>query len=99
MRKKDKRKYSGRRQYLIRAVHARRKKVRMMAVEYEGGRCQKCGYDRCMEALEFHHRDPAQKDFSISSKGYTRSWKRVREELDKCIMLCANCHRELHAQS
>ena len=70
-----------------------------MAIEYKGGKCEKCGYSRCMEALEFHHCDPTQKDFSISSKGYTRSWDKVRSELDKCMMLCANCHREFHAQS
>ncbi len=94
----DRREYKDRRQYLIRAVHARRKKIRRMSVEYKGGRCEICGYDRCIEALDFHHRDTVGKDFSISSKGYTRSWKRVMEELDKCMILCANCHRELHAQ-
>ena len=94
----DKRKYSDRKQYLIRAVHKRRKKIRMMAVAYKGGRCEECKYDRCIEALEFHHKDPTKKDFSISSKGYTRSWRKVQEELDKCVMLCANCHREAHAK-
>jgi len=69
-----------------------------MSVEYKGGKCEKCGYDRCIDALEFHHNDLSKKDFGISEKGYTRSWKRVMEELDKCIMICANCHRELHAQ-
>ena len=94
----DKRKYSDRRQYFIRAVHKRRKKIRMMAVAYKGGKCARCGYNRCIEALEFHHTDPTKKDFGVSSKGYTRSWKRVQEELDKCVMLCANCHRETHAE-
>ena len=94
----DKRKYSDRRQYLIHAVHKRRKKVRSMAVAYKGGQCARCGYDRCVEALEFHHTDPTKKDFGVSSKGYTRSWKRVQEELDKCVMLCANCHREVHVE-
>ena len=94
----DKRKYSDRKQYLIRAVHKRRRKIRMMAVTYKGSECEACGYDRCIEALEFHHTDPTKKDFSISSKGYTRSWKKVQDELDKCMMLCANCHREAHAK-
>jgi len=96
--KKDKRTYSDRKQYIIRAVHKRRKKIRMMAVEYKGGKCEICGYDRCVEALEFHHQDSAKKDFSVSSDGCTRSWVRVKAELDKCIMLCANCHRETHAK-
>ena len=96
--KLDTRKYSDRRLYLIDAVRKRRKKVRQMAIDYKGGRCENCGYDRCAEALEFHHRDSSGKDFSISNKGYTRSWIRVKEELDKCDLLCANCHREIHAQ-
>ncbi len=96
--KVDRRKYKDRRQYLIRAVRARRKKIRQLAVEYKGGKCEICGYDQCIEALDFHHCNATKKDFSISSKGYTRSWKRVMEELDKCTIICANCHRELHAQ-
>ena len=95
---KDKRKYQDRREYLIKAVYARRKKVREMAITYKGGKCQNCGYSRCADALEFHHTNPSQKDFNISNKGHTRSWKRVKEELDKCVMLCANCHREIHSQ-
>jgi len=94
----EKRKYSDRQQYLIRAVHARRKKIRKMAVEYKGGKCEACGYDRCADALEFHHNNATSKKFGISEKGYTRSWDAVKDELDKCIMICANCHRELHAK-
>jgi 5-methylcytosine-specific restriction endonuclease McrA len=95
--KGDKRNYADRREYLISAVQKRRKKIRQMAVEYKGGRCSICGYSRCVEALEFHHLDPQSKDFGISDKGYTRSWKKVKEELDRCVILCANCHREVHA--
>lgn len=93
-----KRKYSDRREYIIKAVQKRRRKIRELAVAYKGGSCEKCGYNRCLEALEFHHKDPSQKDFSISSKGYTRSWQRVQQELVKCVMLCANCRRESHAE-
>jgi 5-methylcytosine-specific restriction endonuclease McrA len=93
----EKRTYKERRTYLIKAVQRRREKVRLMAVSYKGGRCQVCGYDRCIEALEFHHLDPTQKDFGISKKGYTRSWEKVKAEIAKCTLLCANCHREIHA--
>jgi len=96
--KVETRKYSDRRQYLIKAVCKRRKKIRQLAVEYKGGQCEKCGYNTCIDALEFHHTDPKSKDFSISQKGYTRSWEKVAQELDKCLILCANCHRELHAK-
>ena len=93
----EKRTYQERRKYLLKAVQRRREKVRLMAVNYKGGCCQICGYDRCIEALEFHHLDPSQKDFGISQKGYTRSWDKIKEEVEKCILLCANCHREAHA--
>ena len=69
-----------------------------MAVEYKGGKCERCGYSQRIGALEFHHLDSSKKDFNISQRGYTRGWKQVVEELEKCAMLCANCHRELHAQ-
>jgi len=93
----DKRKYSDRREYLIQAVVKRRKKIREMAIKYKGEKCIFCGYDKCIRALEFHHIENNGKDFGISEKGYTRSWDRVKKELDKCILVCANCHRELHA--
>jgi hypothetical protein len=92
--RKDKREYSDRREYLIEAVQKRRKRLRERAVEYKGGQCSICGYNRCIEALEFHHLNPSQKDFGISNKGYTRSWEKVKMELDRC----ANCHREVHAE-
>ncbi|MBM3205113.1 HNH endonuclease [Candidatus Uhrbacteria bacterium] len=94
---KDKRTYASRADYLKRAVAKRRKKIREMAVEYKGGSCQVCGYHRCLGALEFHHPDPSKKDFSISMDGLTRSWKRVKSEIEKCVLVCANCHREIHA--
>lgn len=93
----DKRTYQDRKEYLKAAVTKRRKKLKQMAVEYKGGKCAKCGYDKCNDALEFHHPDPTQKDFSISNKGRTIAWEKIRKEIDKCIMLCANCHREVHA--
>jgi len=93
----DNRTYQDRKEYLIKAVRKRRKKVRQMAINYKGGRCKLCGYDNCHEALEFHHLEKSGKDFGISDRGYTRSWKKIKEELDKCILLCANCHREVHS--
>lgn len=94
----DKRRYADRREYLIEAVRKRRKKLRQLTIEYKGGKCEVCGYHKCPEAMEFHHLDSSAKDFGISQKGYTRSWAKVKGELDKCTMLCANCHRELHAK-
>lgn len=77
------------------AVSKRRKRLMDMAREYKGECCQLCGYDRCTRALEFHHIEPEKKSFSISGEGHTRSWDNLKEELDKCILLCSNCHREV----
>jgi hypothetical protein len=79
-------------------VDKRRKKLKSMAVDYKGGECEKCGYKKCITALEFHHLDPSQKDFGISVDGNTRGWVAVKTELDKCILVCANCHREIHEE-
>jgi hypothetical protein len=67
-------------------------------VAYLGGKCVKCGYDKCVAAMEFHHRDPSMKDFAISGGGVTRSFEAIKVELDKCDLVCANCHREIHDQ-
>lgn len=81
----------------VEAVQRRRSKIKEMAVQYKGGRCCICGYKKFIGALEFHHLNPKEKDFSISLKGYTKGWGTVKAELDKCILVCANCHREIHA--
>jgi 5-methylcytosine-specific restriction endonuclease McrA len=82
---------------LIEAVRKRRRKIKEMAIAYKGGECQICTYSRFQGALDLHHLNPKEKSFGIADKGYTRSWERVQIELDKCILLCANCHRELEA--
>ena len=93
---KDKRKYADRAEYLKQAVAKRRKTIRQMDIDLKGGRCEICGYSKCIKALEFHHLNSGGKDFGISAKGYTRSWNEVKKEIKKCILLCANCHREAH---
>lgn len=82
---------------IVDAVTRRRRKLKIMAVEYKGGKCGKCGYSRCVDALDFHHTDQNTKEFSISHTGVTRSWEIIKVELDKCELLCANCHREAHS--
>ncbi len=80
------------------AVSKRRKALKQMAVDHMGGKCSRCGYDRCVEALQFHHTDPTKKDFGISAHGVTRSWAKIKLELDKCILVCGNCHMEIHSE-
>lgn len=75
-------------------------------VSYKGGKCFRCGYDKCMAALDFHHIDPSQKEFSLgpliralavkTKNAKERILKKIQMEIDKCILLCANCHREEH---
>lgn len=74
-------------------TRARNGKERM--IEYKGGHCIRCNYNRCYNALDFHHRNPDEKDFKPSSMK-NRKWDLVVIELDKCDLLCANCHREVH---
>ena len=81
----------------VEAVQKRREKIKEMAIQYKGGKCCICGYSKYQGVLEFHHLNPNEKDFGIGSKGYTRSWEEVKTELDKCILVCSNCHREIHA--
>lgn len=54
-----------------------------------------CGYDKHPGVLDFHHLDPLTKAFGISSGGMSRSWQKITEEIAKCILVCANCHREI----
>jgi len=72
----------------------RRKKLQ--AVKYLGGRCQLCGYDRCQAALVFHHIEREDKEHKVTYIVSRWSWDRVRPELDKCILVCSNCHAEIH---
>jgi DNA-binding CsgD family transcriptional regulator len=76
-------------------VKTHRQKIKSKSVQYKGGKCEKCGYNKCEWAFDFHHLDKAKKDFSIAQYS-TVSWEKIKKELDKCIMVCANCHREIH---
>ncbi len=84
-----------RKDQIIRAVSDNRRAKKLRAVQYKGGKCRICPYDRCMGALQFHHLDPEQKDFHIAKAG-AWAWSRIVKELDKCILVCANCHAEIH---
>lgn len=73
-----------------------RRRKKKKAIEYAGGKCSICGYDRCQAALEFHHPDPKGKEADPSQSVYLWSWKRAKIEIDKCLLVCSNCHREIH---
>lgn len=70
------------------------------AVQMNGGKCMRCGYNKNLAALDFHHRDPNTKKFQIDIRAFSNTnLDTLREELDKCDLLCANCHREEHNPS
>ena len=70
-------------------------KMKQKAVNYLGGKCQVCGFDENTACLDFHHLDPTQKEFDISKKCRS-TWKNLKPELDKCILVCKNCHTMIH---
>ena len=93
--------FYGRRKTLCKSCYNKQRvqefiDLKIKAIEYKDGKCLSCGYSKFYGALEFHHLDPTQKDVAWN-KLRLRPWDKVKMELDKCILLCANCHREEHA--
>jgi hypothetical protein len=81
----------------VESVLRRRQRVKEKLVAHFGGKCSFCGYDKYIGGLEFHHLLEEAKDFGISGKGLTLSYEKMLAEANKCILVCALCHRELHA--
>lgn len=77
-------------------IKALRKAMKKEAVKRFGGKCCICGYDKCIGALEFHHKNPNEKDFGLAANGNTHSWEEFWKEAQKCLLVCSNCHAELH---
>ena len=93
----DKRTYADRRAYLTKFVTERRRKLKNALVKYKGGSCIICGYNKSSWALDLHHINPKKKSFELNVKGLSRSWDLLIKEADKCVLICANCHREVHS--
>ena len=77
--------------------HELRRALKQQAMEWMGGACHGCRRRMLPSQSEFHHRDPHSKSFGLSAKGVIRPWPEIAAELEKCVLLCANCHREVHA--
>lgn len=75
-----------------------RKQIKQWGLEYKGNKCVLCGYDKCISALDFHHTNPQEKEFELSNRNIKLDWDIVKKKLDKCIVVCANCHREIHSK-
>ena len=79
------------------AQQARGRKRKLGLIEIKGGQCELCGYCKNYAALEFHHKDSSTKSFQLDLRSLSnRNWDKVLEELDKCRLLCSNCHAEIH---
>lgn len=75
----------------------RRRDIKKQLVEYKGGCCSVCGYNKSFRSLHFHHINPEEKDFTLGRKwGKLGFNETIKKELDKCILVCANCHGEIH---
>ncbi len=70
-------------------------KIKKKAIEYKGGKCIKCGYDKYYGAMDFHHIDSKKKDIDWK-KLKLKSWDKITKELDKCLLYCNRCHQEIH---
>lgn len=71
--------------------------VKKKAVEEKGNKCALCGKTYPLQVYDFHHICPSEKDFNIGNKHATVKWEIVKKEIDKCLLLCANCHRLIHS--
>lgn len=80
------------------AITSIRHAIKKQLVEYKGNKCEICGYNKCVGALQFHHLDSSKKDFDLSAKynGGKINMEEMYKEVDKCQLLCANCHAEQH---
>lgn len=74
-----------------------RRKMKRKCIEYKNNKCERCGYSKCDKALSFHHLNPEEKEFQISTR-LTKDWEVIKVELDKCILVCSNCHMEIHEE-
>jgi len=72
-------------------------KLKLLLILEFGGACIGCGYKKNLSALEFHHLDPNEKEFTIDVRTLSnRNIDKIRNELKKCILVCSNCHQEIH---
>lgn len=91
----ERKSWSNRKEAKREQVTARLRANKISLVNYMGGCCLLCGYDRYVGALEFHHIDPTTKNPAVANNISAVSWERAVKELEKCVLLCANCHREV----
>jgi hypothetical protein len=80
-----------------RVSKSRKEQIKKLKLHF-GGKCTKCGYNKYLQALDFHHLDPKEKEFGLGENRSGRSFKKMIEEASKCALLCCRCHREVHIE-
>jgi len=94
---RDKLKSQKKNKEIYRKYQKQKREIRKQElVNLRGGKCSKCGYNSCIACLDFHHRNPDEKEFEISNSGLLLKWGRLVKEVEKCDVLCKNCHNEYH---
>ena len=79
------------------AQQARGRARKLELIRVKGMHCEECGYGKNYAALEFHHIVPETKDFQLDLRSLSnRKWETILTEAKKCLLLCSNCHAELH---
>ena len=77
-------------------VTSYRRRLKQKLIDYKGGKCERCGYDKLIpSAYDFHHREPSKKKFGIANN-LCKSLNILKKEVDKCDLLCCRCHAEVH---
>ena len=76
-------------------LREKRAELKRKGIEHLGGKCIECGYNKCIDGLDFHHPDPTKKDPDFSKKCET-TWAKMKMKIKGCIVICCRCHRELH---
>ena len=78
-------------------MSALRRAMKQQANKLRGGKCSRCGYNKCLNDLKYHHIDRTGKEYGLEQGGKTHSWESYWNEVQKCELLCANCHAEEHS--
>ncbi len=74
-----------------------RQRTKLRLLESMGNKCCICGYDKCPRVMHFHHINPQEKEFGIGGAQVNHlSWEKLVNEIRKCVLVCANCHGEIH---
>jgi len=79
------------------AVKKWRRNTKERIITAMGGKCACCGYNKCHDAMDLHHLNPNEKEFSFAAiRANPKNWDSIVQELRKCVLLCNRCHREIH---